>query len=504
MKKIIILFVFGLLLIPDMLAQKEANNWAFGQNIGLTWNTTQSLTATGLLGTTNATLDGLPTYMYTSIVTQEGCFSLSDKNGNLLFYSDGKTIWNKNNVAMANGTGLTGHDSSAQSGIILPYPGSADKYIAVAININWTNGLSCSVIDMTLDGGLGDVVSGQKNIALSGGSGGIGESVTSIRHANGVDYWVVAPGRGTPSYLNAWLVTSSGVEATTPVVTQAPSGVTITQTSACGYIKFTADGKHFAWGGNDATFMYGDFDNSTGQFSNLRKVAGLVNTYGLEFSPSMKYLYIGGTKVLYVFDFDALLATSDPTTVTPKYFSFGVDRNTPQLAPDGRIYMCAYQQRYLYVIDNPDEYDNLKIYQLPNTFLGTTGQCRIGLPSFAASWFNIVAKASPFVCTENSSKLSLTLSLIGVDIPDRLVWDFGDGSATVTQSVGVTTGTVTFSQYHTYDAVGAYTIVITPYKADGTELAKTEIEMDVKDCEIRTNRMIRQDLQNSVTKTINR
>ena len=500
MKKVILALVISVVVCMQIQAQKEANNWAFGQNVGLTWNTTQSLTATGLAGTANAVLDGLPTFTRTSIVTQEGCFSLSDSDGNLLFYSDGMTIWDKNNAVMTNGTGLTGHNSSAQSGIILPYPNSPNKYMAVSIGIDWTNKLSYTAIDMSQAGGLGAVIASEKHILLSGGMGGIGESVTSIRHANGTDYWIVAPGRGATSYFNAWLATSTGVIAT-PIVTTSPAS--INHSSACGYIKFTADGKHFAWGGNNAEFIYGDFDNSTGVFSNIKKVSGLKNTYGLEFSPSMKYLYIGGTAVLYVFDFEALLAASNPSTVTYKTYNLGIDRNTPQLAPDGRIYFCAYQKSYLYVIDNPDEYNNLKIYQLPNSFLGT-GLCRIGLPSFAASWFSAKATEKSFVCTGNDFRYTVEINMVGpsADLPTRLEWDFGDGSAKVNQSI--VSGNTIYKQTHNYTSTGKYSISITPYRADGVALSKTTIPANVIDCVFKTNRMIRIDLQNTATKEANR
>lgn len=475
-------------------AQKEANNWAFGQNCGLTWNTTRSLAATGVLGTPNATLDGLPTSFATSIVTQEGCFSLSDANGNLLFYSDGRTIWNKNNAIMTNGEGLKGHDSSAQSGIILPYPGQANKYISVSININWTNGLSYSVIDMTQSGGLGAVVTSQKNIDLTGALGGIGETVTSIRHANGVDYWIVAPGRGSATYLNAWLATSSGVTASTPVITQSPA--IISHSSADGYIKFTADGKHFAWGSNATNVIYGDFDNATGKFSNIKEVTGFSSAYGIEFSKSMKYLYVAGVRYLYVFDFEALLAASVPSTVPRKTYNFGVDRNTPQLAPDGRIYMCAYQTNYLFVVDNPDEYDNLKIYQLPSGFLGT-GLSRIGIPSFAASWFAADAKEKSFLCVGNDFKYTVEISMSGVaaDQPTRLEWDFGDGSAKVTHTI--TSDVTVYKQTHNYAVTGKYTITITPYKATGIALAPVTLPANVVDCVFQTNRMIRVNLLNT-------
>lgn len=393
MKKIInllLLFAFAL----QGHAQQQTANWAFGTSAGLTWNTTRSLSATGLAGTPNATLDGLPTTISNiKINTGEGCFTMSDASGQLLFYSDGMSIWDKTNTVMPNAnkaamSGLTGNSSSAQSGIIIPYPGNPNQYVAVTIDQFWNNNLAYSVIDMTLRGGLGDVVAGKKNIPLTGGSGAIGETVTAILDANGTDYWIIALGRS--NYMNAWKLTSNGVVApSAPVKSMFPAGVGINSANVPnGYLKITPDGKHFAVAGSDTkTVIYGDFNNSTGTFSNARQITGFdTSTYGIEFSKSMNYLYVGGTAKLYVYDFNALLATTNPSSVTPKKIAFGNDINGLQMGPDNRIYATAYGQSYLYVVDNPEEYDNLKTYQLPANFLGS-GISRIGLPSFSGSWF---------------------------------------------------------------------------------------------------------------------
>ena len=121
--KLKICFIIILALASSQLyAQKEANNWFFGSNIGWSWNTTRSYPATGVFGTTtNTTLYGLPSLVSGSLMsTGEGCFSVSDEDGNLLFFSDGMTIWNKEKAIMQNGQNLTGHSSSAQSRIIIP------------------------------------------------------------------------------------------------------------------------------------------------------------------------------------------------------------------------------------------------------------------------------------------------------------------------------------------------------------------------------------------------
>jgi len=99
-KAFLIVFIFYSI---TSIAQGEANIWYFGENAGIDFNS----------GTPVAISDG-------QINTREGCSSFSDANGNLLFYSDGTTVWNKNHTPMPNGMGLKGHSSSTQSAMIIP------------------------------------------------------------------------------------------------------------------------------------------------------------------------------------------------------------------------------------------------------------------------------------------------------------------------------------------------------------------------------------------------
>src|SRR5690606_37545383 len=97
--------------------------------------------------------------------TIEGCSSISDENGNLLFYTDGITVYNRLHVIMSNGFGLLGDPSSSQSAIVVPKPNDPDIYYIFTVGSNQSlTGLKYSVVDMTSDGGLGQVV--QKNINL--------------------------------------------------------------------------------------------------------------------------------------------------------------------------------------------------------------------------------------------------------------------------------------------------------------------------------------------------
>ncbi len=111
-------------------------------------------------GTLNVVDDG-------QLSTNEGCSSISDRFGNLLFYSDGTTVWNRNHIVMQNGNGLFGDSSSTQSAIIVPKPDDQNIYYIFTVDnaLDGNNfGLNYSIIDISLDGGFGAVT--EKNINL--------------------------------------------------------------------------------------------------------------------------------------------------------------------------------------------------------------------------------------------------------------------------------------------------------------------------------------------------
>lgn len=495
MKKITILSVL-LLLTVSVAAQKETSNWAFGNGCGLTWNTTRSAACVGLLGTPHATLDDLPTTFGSAINTMEGCFSYSDKNGNLLFYSDGVTIWNRNHKVMTNGNGLTGNSSSAQSGIIVPYPEHPSQYVAITIaNMNFDR-LSYSIVNMNTSDGLGEVLA--KNVKIENNSGVLGESVTSVRHANGVDFWIVAPGKSYTSsfYLNAWLLTKDGV-ADTPVVTSHPGFLEPLYSN--GYIKFSPDNKHFIWAG----FMYdccyyGDFDPATGQFSNIKRLADYEGTaftspYGVEFSPLQTVVYIADKNALYAYKADEFFAASDISSVTKKIFNTPSYSGTAlQLGPDGRIYWAMQNATTIRIIDDINDFDNIKLYLSRPGFLNATSQG--GLPSFLGSWATLSAN-DVRGCKSNATNFNIEISFLGSpgDYPVKLTWDFGDGSTPADQAISA--GTTTYVQSHIYSTPGEYTVTVTPYKSNGSPLSSTKFKANIKDCLVRVNRNVRSNLK---------
>ena len=120
MKKNITIFL--LFIVVQLFSQKQANIWYFGQNAGIDFN----------FSPPRALGDG-------ELDTDEGCSTFSDANGNLLFYSDGTIVFDKNHDIMTYTDGsladnLLGDPSATQSGMIIPKPLSNDIYYLFTVN----------------------------------------------------------------------------------------------------------------------------------------------------------------------------------------------------------------------------------------------------------------------------------------------------------------------------------------------------------------------------------
>jgi hypothetical protein len=138
MKKITIILIFCSTFI---FGQKQGNIWYFGNNAGIDFN--------------NATPKPLGN---SALKTLEGCATVSNSKGELLFYTNGITVWNKNHLPMPNGTGLLGDTSSTQSAVIVPQPLTPNIFYVFTVDAEGrANGLQYSIVDMSLNGGLGDV-----------------------------------------------------------------------------------------------------------------------------------------------------------------------------------------------------------------------------------------------------------------------------------------------------------------------------------------------------------
>ncbi|MCX6244318.1 MAG: hypothetical protein NTU98_06380 [Bacteroidetes bacterium] len=203
------LFLFGLLLsLPFFgFSQGEWNQWRFGFNAGLDFNTLPPVVVNG-----------------SAMGALEYPVSISDSLGNLLFYSNGATVWNRNNVIMQNGSGLYG-GYVTQGVYSIKELASDSIYFLFTIRL-WTDifphapGLFYSKINMNLDGGLGGIIPGNKNIFVPG-TDSVDYAMTGTRHKNNKDAWLVLRNQYPQAYYS-YLISSSGFN---PIPVTSPSCV---------------------------------------------------------------------------------------------------------------------------------------------------------------------------------------------------------------------------------------------------------------------------------------
>ena len=249
-------------------SQGEANIWYFGDHAGLDFNS------------------GVPVALTNSqMLTHEGCAVLSNGGGQLLFYTDGVTIWNKNHQIMLNGSGLMGDFSSTQSAIIVPKPGSSTLFYVFTTDYEaHSNGLRYSIIDLSLDGGLGGITS-TKNILLYTPSC---EKLTVVKHANTADFWIITHGWNNNNYYS-YLLDTNGVNPI-PIIssigTLIPRPFVSSGADATGVIKISPDGNKLVsiLEGLDLVELF-DFNTATGVVSNQQQLTNNKGSlYGAEFS----------------------------------------------------------------------------------------------------------------------------------------------------------------------------------------------------------------------------
>jgi hypothetical protein len=326
---------------------------------------------------------------------------ICDRNGNLLFYTNGIYVANAQDDTMLNGSGLNPGSFTTskedygltlpQGNLIIPFPDDTTKYYLFHETSDdpqqtWsTFYLYYSVIDMTLDNGLGGVV--QKNTVLLNDTL-VGGRLTACRHANGRDWWVVAPQWMTGNMIK-FLITPSGIQG--PFIQDLQTFRDI----YFGQAVFSVQGDKFAYYEPYGDLDLFDFDRCTGDFSNRIHID--INDSaaggGAAFSPSGRFLYVSSMYYTYQFDVWAADIAQSQTTVAvwDTFYSpwppFATVFYLAQLAPDNKIYVnCPNSTQAMHVINYPDSaglacdfcqncialpaYNSLTIPNHPNYFLG--------------------------------------------------------------------------------------------------------------------------------------
>lgn len=398
MKKINIFFI-GLFYFLFCYSQHRIDeNWLVGYQstipVGQPWDITQL----------NFSNDSLSLSWHDMDISFDRSASIisSEETGEILFCTNGFTILDRNADTMENAFGFSpcAYSTSyadegvtfSQGALVLPFPEHPNQYymfhepIVIGINgVTYANKLYYSFIDLTMNNGLGKVSNKNTMIAIDSLSEGL---LTATKHANGRDYWVVAPRYSADGY-HIFLLTANGIEHKT----YQSIGTRRLSYGGGGTALFSPDGTKYVKHDNylaDRIIIL-DFDRCTGTFSNPTEIDfPYQGAGGACISPNSRWLYVNTDVSMYQMDLWAanieaskiLLGTYDGYA-SPFASTFYM----AQLAPDGKIYYnCTNGENVMHVIDYPDSqgvacsfrqhaiqllsYNSFTMPHFPNYYLG--------------------------------------------------------------------------------------------------------------------------------------
>ncbi len=307
-------------------------------------------------------------YQYRDIGFGRTAANISSNDGTLLFSTNGAFLANVNGDTLLNGTDLSPSTYSSiwseglhvvQATLILPKPDVPDVYFLLHGTLDdntgpYANFLYLSVIDMTLDGGLGGVV--EKNVILISDQLNIGR-ITAVRHANGRDWWILCHKANTSIFYRL-IATPNGVSV------DGTQSIGIVRPGDAGQSCFSPDGGKYAYYWGEEELDVFNFDRCSGMFSDaVHIVVPDPNAGpGVAFSPNSRFLYVSSVEDVYQYDMQApdIEATMVHIATWDGFYSpgppFATLFDVAQLAPDGKIYIATGNGTdKLHVINEPDQ-----------------------------------------------------------------------------------------------------------------------------------------------------
>lgn len=283
--------------------QRQNENWIFGKN---QWVFNGS-GANGFSAVAANNTTGLS--RFGNVISESSTASVSNPDtGELLFYTDGLKVFDRNGNIMSNGdhlfgtptsgsmlqrfyniSNLCGEPMGAQTVLISPYPGASEKFIIIytalgtykgycndpigSSNLSeyFNMGLRYSIVDMDLNNGLGEVVS-KNNILSDNGAFGI----TLVPNFDDSKYWLVTNSDTLPNTTSEFSVFEINTNGINPNAVHSPND------HSYSFIKISPDNSKLVTLGRfdvygHPYYLY-DFDNTTGLISNSFKMSSIATS----------------------------------------------------------------------------------------------------------------------------------------------------------------------------------------------------------------------------------
>lgn len=402
-RKICNLFVFKVLIFcaftTKVFSQEYLGTWHFGYSCHM------EFTSAGLVADT-----------ISSQFSYEGVASPSNYKDSLLFYTNSEKVWTKNHIVMPNGDNLRGSNSSTESPAVFHLPSETNRFYlfnTLANEDNSDSSLSYSIVDMTLNGGLGDIDINHKNVILKPQSS---EHVTAYpgRGSNEGNYWVVS------SVDSNVLIVYKVIPNNTVIFDHIQTIGNSTLGTGYGYLKFSQNGAFFAYPAlNTQSAISGiqilRFNPENGYFTDPIFLKLPSSVYGIEFSPNARYLYskLINPELLFRVDLINYDSASVNSSIDTLALNTGFYRSL-QLGYDGNIYTTkSINPGILGRITSPNDVN--PTYQDSVIALDCTPN--LGFP---------IDLDYPFLDFHISGNCVSDSLLFTVNSVDSVIWDFGD------------------------------------------------------------------------------
>ncbi len=328
----------------------------------------------------------------------EGTASISDSLGRLLFYSDGRRLWDWNDQVIIDT--LRGHQSATNAAFVVPRPEHQTEYYLFTLDAaqnQLQNGLCYSRVTACRDGGVSIA---EANVLLAQN---MTEKITAVRHQNGVDYWLITHDFATDTF-RIFMVSSVGIYQSgtyhAGVVHSDPNSGYL---AAVGSMKAAPDGALMTVSLTNPPSKCDivAVNQTTGEISSVITFAPdtsdqgiLEGVYGVSYSSSGQFLYLGGMGNYNVWQFDVSYLPNDLNGFRASrklvYSGLNSDPDVPnsfqqmQLGPDGKIYLVNLNSPYVAVIHQPDLI--APVCNFEDSAFVLIHPAEYGLPSFIDSY----------------------------------------------------------------------------------------------------------------------
>ena len=422
--KILFLCMFPVVL----MAQERAMVWYFGNNTGLDFSS------------------GEPEVLFNPVFKAEaGCSSISDRFGNILFYTNGNQVYNRKNQLMLNGDSLNGTHLVNQNSVIIPYPENDSLYYLFTLSdIDTIRGFNYSLINMKGENGDGEIIEKNKLITYN-----LMEKIAAVKHCNNKDYWIITHGYTNNFYV--YKVDENGFNYDT-----IKSKTGLVPKADIGYLKVSPAGNKIVLPINNDSILAQvfSFNNKTGKVNNPINIYKKVeNTYcyGLEFSPNGNYLYLNtGGKKYKLFQYSLINQMETEINASATLIAEG-NNYAMQLAPDGKIYIAKENKSQLSRINFPNKQGKAcEFVEIALHF--KNGNSLMGLPNFVSTWFYKPDFDYQNHCLNDSTIFSFSQ----YQNYDSVFWNFGNNS--LKDEPGIINNT-----YHIFPDTGDYNVSLSAW-----------------------------------------